>query len=86
MVASRSHNNREKSKRRKGASHMGQIGAKGGIKSHNKKGEEQEKERRQPNGQNWREWSQAKATTSRQKSRRRKGTSPMGQIGANSGK
>ena len=54
-------------------------------KSH-KAGEDQEKERRQPHRPNRREWWQTKATTSREKSKRRKGASPMGQIGANGGK
>ena len=54
-------------------------------KSH-KAGEEQEKERRQPHGPNRRERWQTIATTNREKSRRRKDASPMGQIGANAGK
>ena len=55
-------------------------------KSHKKQGEEQEKEKRQPHGPNRRERWHLKATTNREKSRRRKAASPMGQIGANAGK
>ena len=54
--------------------------------SHNKQGEEHEKERHQPHGPNRREWWHLIATTSREKSRRKKDASPVGQIGANGGK
>ena len=46
-------------------------------KIHNKQGDEQEKERRQPHGPNRRECSQVKATTSKEKSRRSEGSSRM---------
>ena len=55
-------------------------------KSPNKQEEKYEKERRQPSSPNRREWRQAKATTSTEKNKRRKGTSPIDQIGVNGGK